>query len=186
MIKHAKIAFLIAIVLVVGLTIYSNVAKADNPYKQDYIYSAKAMEWKYSVPRGLAVAVCEQESRWNPSAISIKGALGVCQIMPSTFTALIRAFQEEHWLEVDGVIGPVTWDTQRPGVPYVKMTDRERLMDPFQNIEWAAYYLSWIEKNVSADPTIIMGTYYGGERHQVVRYQLEVQERWAKNVANRN
>ena len=155
-------------------------AYADIPRKNDYIQSAKAMEWKYYLPRGLLVAVCEQESRWNSLAISRKGALGLCQIMPETFTELIKIFQQENGLEPDGVIGPKTWDAWRPGVPYSRMHDRARLLDPFQNVEWAAYYLSWIEKNVSADPTIMMGTYYGGQRHQVVKYQLEVNERWRR------
>lgn len=150
--------------------------------KSDYISAAKAQEWKHGIKRGLLVAVCDQETRFRPHEISSKGAIGLCQIMPKTFTRLIKQFQRDHELVPDGIIGPKTWEAFRPGLPYVRMSDAHRLLDPFQNVEWAALYLKWIEQNVSDNPIIMMGVYYGGQRNQMVRYQLEVQARWRGGI----
>lgn len=177
--------FLIALVALFFAPCKSEAA----PSKSEMIETAKAMEWKYSVPRGMLQAVCEQETRWRPLSVSTKGALGVCQIMPETFERLIRTYQDLHGLTADGIIGRRTWDTMRPGVPYSRQHDRTRLFDANQNIEWAAFYLRWIIDNVSTDASIIFATYYGGQQHQVVRYMREVQARWTDDKrynGNRN
>jgi soluble lytic murein transglycosylase-like protein len=49
-----------------------------------------AMQWAdhyaafYQVPRELVLAIIEVESAWNPRAVSIKGAVGLMQLMPAT------------------------------------------------------------------------------------------------------
>ena len=148
------------------------------PTKGDMIQTAKAMEWKYNIPRGMLQAVCEQETRWRPNEVSHKGAVGVCQIMPTTFVSLVRKYQHKYELQVDGVIGPKTFGHQQPGVPFQWQSNERRMFDPYQNIEWAAFYLRWIIDNVSEDASIIMATYYGGQGNPVVRYMREVQARW--------
>ncbi|MGC2322258.1 MAG: lytic transglycosylase domain-containing protein [Terriglobales bacterium] len=39
---------------------------------------------QYQVPAGLVKAIIEQESGWNPRAVSKKGAAGLMQLMPAT------------------------------------------------------------------------------------------------------
>jgi soluble lytic murein transglycosylase-like protein len=39
---------------------------------------------RYRVPVELVSAIIEEESRWNPYAVSTKGAVGVMQLMPGT------------------------------------------------------------------------------------------------------
>lgn len=160
------------------LMLLSVPAYADNPDKGSYIAATKAQEWKHDVPRGLLTATCEQESRWNPDAVSEKGALGLCQIMPRTLIDIIQRFQLEQGLDPDGVIGPKTWEAMRPGVPYRRQTMTERLLDPYQNIEFAAMLLDQIRRYLSEDPVIMMGIYYGGPGHHMVKYQREVMKRW--------
>jgi soluble lytic murein transglycosylase-like protein len=47
-------------------------------------YYADAYADHYQVPRALVHAIVEQESGWNPSALSGKGAAGLMQLMPAT------------------------------------------------------------------------------------------------------
>lgn len=50
------------------------------------IYYVDAYAKHYGVPRELVVAIIEQESHWDPRAVSDKGAVGLMQLMPSTWS----------------------------------------------------------------------------------------------------
>ena len=51
------------------------------------VYFADAYADHYAVPRALVRAIIEQESGWNPLALSSKGAAGLMQLMPQTAAA---------------------------------------------------------------------------------------------------
>jgi soluble lytic murein transglycosylase-like protein len=53
-------------------------------YKGEYLEIAKAAAAKHGVPEDLYLRLVQQESGWNPSAVSPKGAVGLAQLMPST------------------------------------------------------------------------------------------------------
>ena len=53
-------------------------------YKGEYLAVAKAMAAKHGIPEDLFLRLIQQESGWNPGAVSHKGATGLAQLMPGT------------------------------------------------------------------------------------------------------
>lgn len=53
-------------------------------YKGEYLDVAKAAARKHGVPEDLFLRLVQQESGWNPVAVSTKGATGLAQLMPET------------------------------------------------------------------------------------------------------
>jgi soluble lytic murein transglycosylase-like protein len=53
-------------------------------YRGEFLDMAKQAARKHNVPEGLFLRLVQQESNWNPTARSHKGALGLAQLMPDT------------------------------------------------------------------------------------------------------
>lgn len=53
-------------------------------YKGQYLEVAKAAARRHGVPEDLFLRLVQQESGWNPTAKSHKGAYGLAQLMPGT------------------------------------------------------------------------------------------------------
>lgn len=53
-------------------------------YRGEYLTMARQAARKHGVPEDLFLRLVQQESNWNPEAISHKGALGLAQLMPAT------------------------------------------------------------------------------------------------------
>lgn len=53
-------------------------------YQGRYLAEAKAAAQKHGVPEDLFLRLVEQESGWDPAAVSEAGALGLAQLMPET------------------------------------------------------------------------------------------------------
>ncbi|MFZ1471203.1 MAG: lytic transglycosylase domain-containing protein [Paracoccaceae bacterium] len=53
-------------------------------YKGKYLEVAKSAARKHGVPEDLFLRLIQQESGWNPGAVSHKGATGLAQLMPGT------------------------------------------------------------------------------------------------------
>jgi soluble lytic murein transglycosylase-like protein len=57
-------------------------------YRGEYLDAAKAAARRYGVPEDLFLRLVQQESGWNPKAVSAKGAIGLAQLMPDTAAKL--------------------------------------------------------------------------------------------------
>ena len=88
---------------------------------------------RYGVPAALARAIAWQESRWNQSARSSVGAIGVMQLMPAT----------ARWF------GPAVLG---------RRVDPGNVND---NIETGVAYLGWLLRNAGSTRTAIGGYYQG-------------------------
>jgi soluble lytic murein transglycosylase-like protein len=53
-------------------------------YKGEYLEAARAAARKHGIPEDLFLRLVQQESGWNPGAVSHKGATGLAQLMPGT------------------------------------------------------------------------------------------------------
>lgn len=57
-------------------------------YRGEFLVMAKTAARKHGVPEDLFARLVQQESGWNPTAKSHKGALGLAQLMPQTARVL--------------------------------------------------------------------------------------------------
>ena len=57
-------------------------------YRGKYLSMAKAAARQHGVPEELFARLIQQESGWNPTARSHKGAMGLAQLMPATARSL--------------------------------------------------------------------------------------------------
>lgn len=57
-------------------------------YKGEYLEVARAAARLHGVPEDLFLRLVQQESGWNPGAVSVKGATGLAQLMPGTAAKL--------------------------------------------------------------------------------------------------
>ena len=53
-------------------------------YRGPFLSLARAAAQRHGIPEGLFLRLVEQESGWNPSVKSHKGAVGLAQLMPAT------------------------------------------------------------------------------------------------------
>ena len=57
-------------------------------YRGEFLVMAKEAARKYAVPEDLFLRLVQQESGWQPTAVSHKGAIGLAQLMPGTAAVL--------------------------------------------------------------------------------------------------
>ena len=65
-------------------------------YKGEYLAVARTMASKHGIPEDLFLRLVQQESGWNPGAVSHKGATGLAQLMPGTAQKLGVDIHDPH------------------------------------------------------------------------------------------
>lgn len=138
------IVIIIAISLAAGFCIdavWSFLEAKSHP--KSYSETVEKYAAEYNIPPEVIFAVIKTESGFDPNARSSAGALGLMQMMPSTFEWLTG---EEHLNE--------------------NLTDL-KLFDPEVSIRYGTYYLSYLKNkffpNGNVDWDIIFAAYNGGE-----------------------
>jgi soluble lytic murein transglycosylase len=102
---------------------------------------------KYDVDPMLVAAVIHVESKYNPDAVSRRGALGLMQIMPET----------------------ARWIASQIGIENI--TD-DMILQPEINIQLGTWYLANLSKEFSGRLDVVVAAYNGG-RGQVARWLNE-------------
>lgn len=119
--RRASVIFIV----IFAFVFFSSAAHAERGPTPKELYYADAFADHYGVPRALVYAIITQESGWNPDAVSVDGAEGIMQLMPSTAARF-------------GVENPFSLlDNLRGGVEYLSV-----LMGKFPDLREvvAAYY----------------------------------------------
>ncbi len=70
-------------------------------YRGPYLDLARAAAVRHGIPEDLYLRLVQQESGWNPDAVSPKGALGLAQLMPQT-AALLGVDPSDPFENLDG------------------------------------------------------------------------------------
>lgn len=103
--------------------------------KEKHKKFAREMAGKYNIPEDLFLGQLEQESNWNPKAVSSAGAKGIGQFMPNI-----------HKLG--------SW----------KFRSKEDYLDPHKSIESAAMYMNSLNNQYEGNYMAALAHYNGGGR----------------------
>jgi soluble lytic murein transglycosylase-like protein len=78
-----------------------NLPRYTGKYRGEYLTMARSAAERHGIPVDLFLRLVQQESGWNPRALSHKGAIGLAQLMPAT-AALLRVDPEDPAQNLDG------------------------------------------------------------------------------------
>ncbi|WP_299815014.1 lytic transglycosylase domain-containing protein [uncultured Jannaschia sp.] len=65
-----------------------NIPRYNGNQRSAYVGTARSVARRHGIPEDLFLRLVQQESAWNPSARSHKGALGLAQLLPATAATL--------------------------------------------------------------------------------------------------
>ena len=131
---------IIIISIILGIIInavWNYIEIKNNPTTYNEIVKKYSLE--YGVPERIIFATIKTESSFDCNAVSSSGAMGLMQMMPTTF----------EWLTSDEHL-----DEALP---------KDALFDPEVSIRYGTYYLSYLAKKFDYDWNIVSAAYNAGE-----------------------
>ena len=138
--RPLAIIIILAIAIIVGLLVDILWTIGDRMvYPQKYSEYVTKYAQLYNVPEDVIYATIKVESSFDPEAISIAGARGLMQMLPSTF----------EWLTTDEHLG----ENLTPNLLY----------DPEVNIRYGTYYLKYLYTKFNYNWDTACAAYNGGE-----------------------
>ncbi len=138
--RPAIIAIILCLSLIIGLGIDLVWDLVDRTvYPQKYSEYVSKYSSLYGIPEEVIYATIKIESGFDPEAVSVAGAMGLMQLMPSTF----------EWLTGDEHLGEYL------------VTDE--LFDPEVNIRYGTYYLKYLYTKFDHNWKTTAAAYNGGE-----------------------
>ena len=140
--RNTAISFviIIAVSILLGIAIngaWNLIEKKTHP--TDYKEYVSKYSVEFGVPERIIYATIKTESSFRPDAVSSAGAVGLMQIMPSTF----------EWLSSDEHLD--------------ESLSSDALTDPEVNIRYGTYYLSYLAKKFDYNWDTVSAAYNGGE-----------------------
>ena len=138
--RPVVIALIAVVAILIGFladAIWTQIDRMQHPTDYQEIVSHYAEE--YNVPEDIIFAVIKVESDFDPEAESSAGAMGLMQLMPSTFEWLTG---KEHLNE--------------------NLTVRD-LQDPEVNIRYGTYYLAYLYRRFDYRWSTTFAAYNAGE-----------------------
>ncbi len=144
--QHIQLKRFIAVLLIacisIGLGVVINelwnfIEKRSYPQSYEDIISAASEE--FDVPEHIIYATIKVESDFDADAVSSAGAIGLMQMLPSTF----------EWLTGDEHLG--------------ENLSKRALDTPEVNIRYGTYYLSYLYKKFDYNWNTAFAAYNGGE-----------------------
>lgn len=135
--KKSKFVYILAFFIIIGLLLLSMLIfyKVRYPIKYNEYITKYSNE--YSLSPTLVASVINEESSFNPSAVSKMNAIGLMQISPSTGKYIAEKLGDEDYAT-------------------------EKLFDPETNIKYGCYYLSYLREKFK-DITVYLSAYNAGE-----------------------
>lgn len=134
--KFAKILLVLIIVFIGLLVFHKPILK--QIYKLEHKETIDKYSHENNLDKYLVYALIKKESKYDPLAVSKKGAMGLMQIMPDTGEYLAKLTKEENF-------------------------DIMNLYDVETNIKLGTYYLSKLKDDFNNDLEAVLAAYNGGE-----------------------
>lgn len=127
--------FLVIVVILLGI-FHKPILK--QIYKVEYKEVIDKYSEEYNVDRILMYSLIKKESKYDPLAISKKGAIGLTQVMPETGEYIAKLLKDDDYNE-------------------------NSLFDAETNIKYGSFYLAKLDKDFNGDLEAVIASYNGGE-----------------------